>query len=132
VMRSRIPSPSRNDPSVELQKRSLGMRIATAISLAFAVYGLIGFIYVAICAFVAINTLYLPLTHLFPQLREDTSGAISFIVSFVGFVVYRIVRDSLLRHAWSSTPAQGGQRMAAGRCGAQQKPGERVRTIRSH
>ena len=114
MMRSRIPSPSRNEPSIELQKRSLGIRIATAISLAFAVYGLIGFIYVAICAFVAINTLYLPLTHLFPQLREDTSGAISFIVSFVGFVVFRIVRDSLLRHAWPSALVQGGQHVAAG------------------
>lgn len=112
MMRSRIPSASRNEPSIELQKRSLGVRIVTAISLAFAIYGLIGFIYVAICAFVAINTLYLPLTHLFPQLREDTSGAISFIVSFVGFVVYRIVRDSLFQtcavfHSCTGRPARG-------------------------
>lgn len=43
-------------------------------------------------ALVAPATLALPLTHLMPWLREDTSGVLSFIVSFLGFVSYRISR----------------------------------------
>jgi hypothetical protein len=51
-----------------------------------------GWIYVGLCALVAPQTLALPLTHLVPALREDTAGVLSFIVSFAGFVSYRIAR----------------------------------------
>jgi hypothetical protein len=53
---------------------------------------MLGWIYVGICALVAPQTLALPLTHLLPHLREDTSGVLSFIVSFAGFVSYRLTR----------------------------------------
>jgi hypothetical protein len=49
-------------------------------------------IYVGLCALVAPATLALPLTHLIPSLREDTAGVLSFIVSFLGFIGYRITR----------------------------------------
>ena len=50
-----------------------------------------GWIYVRVCALVAPQTLALPLTHLLP-LREDTSGVLSFIISFLGFITYRMTR----------------------------------------
>lgn len=70
-----------------------GIKIVREVALALAVYGMAGWIYVAICALVAPRTLALPLTHLVPSVREDTSGVVSFIVSFLGFVTFRLVRQ---------------------------------------
>lgn len=64
------------------------------VSLAIAIYGMIGWVYVAVCALTAPDTLALPLTHLVPWLREDTSGVISFVLSFAGFVTYRMTRPA--------------------------------------
>jgi hypothetical protein len=36
--------------------------------------------------------LALPLTHLLPHLREDTSGVLSFIISFLAFIAYRMTK----------------------------------------
>jgi hypothetical protein len=69
-----------------------GVQVVREISLALAIYGMAGWIYVGLCALVAPATLELPLTHLVPSLREDTSGVLSFIVSFAGFISYRITR----------------------------------------
>jgi len=64
--------------------------IFESIVLGLAVYGLLLWIYVAICGIVVPETLALPLTHLVPHLREDTSGFLGFVISFVGFVCYRV------------------------------------------
>lgn len=69
-----------------------GVKAVREISLALAIYGMAGWIYVGLCALVAPATLELPLTHLMPALREDTAGVLSFIVSFLGFTSYRITR----------------------------------------
>lgn len=69
------------------------VKLVREVSLALAIYGMIGWIYVSICALVAPYTLALPLTHIFPHLREDTSGVLSFVVSFVSFVAYRLTRE---------------------------------------
>lgn len=71
-----------------------GLMVVREISLALAVYGMAGWIYVGLCALVAPTTLALPLTHLMPWLREDTAGVLSFIVSFLGFVSYRLTSRS--------------------------------------
>lgn len=68
------------------------IKIVNEISLALAVYGMAGWVYVGLCALVAPQTLALPLTHLAPSLREDTAGVLSFVVSFLGFIIYRITR----------------------------------------
>jgi len=73
-------------------RSSWGIKVVPEISLALAIYGMAGWIYVGLCALVAPATLALPLTHLIPWLREDTSGVLSFIVSFLGFISYRISR----------------------------------------
>lgn len=74
--------------------RSRGAKVLREVSLAVAIYGMIGWVYVAICALTAPDTLALPLTHLVPWLREDTSGVISFVLSFVAFVIYRMTRPT--------------------------------------
>jgi hypothetical protein len=71
-----------------------GLTVVREVSLALAVYGMAGWIYVGLCALVAPTTLALPLTHLTPWLREDTAGVLSFIVSFLGFVSYRLTSRS--------------------------------------
>jgi hypothetical protein len=63
--------------------------LVDAFSLGLAIYGLMLWVYVSICGIVVPYTLALPLTHLIPSLREDTSGFLGFAISFVGFVVYR-------------------------------------------
>jgi hypothetical protein len=69
-----------------------GVKVVREVSLALALYGMAGWIYVGLCALVAPQTLALPLTHLVPSLREDTAGVLSFLVSFLGFISYRITR----------------------------------------
>ncbi len=71
-------------------RRQRAGSLLSALSLGAMIYGLILWIYVAICGLVAPYTLSLPLTHLIPFLREDTSGFLGFAVSFIGFVVYRV------------------------------------------
>lgn len=70
--------------------RSRRRLLLESIALGLAVYGLLLWIYVAICGIVVPDTLALPLTHLVPHLREDTSGFLGFGISFVGFVCYRV------------------------------------------
>lgn len=71
---------------------SRGRKIVREVSLALAIYGMIGWIYVSISALIVPYTLALPLTHLFPHLREDTSGVLSFIISFLAFITYRMTK----------------------------------------
>jgi hypothetical protein len=73
--------------------RGLRIEILAAFSLAIAVYGMAEWLYVAVCSLVIPDVLPLPLTHLLPFLREDTSGVISFALSFFGFATYRILQD---------------------------------------
>jgi hypothetical protein len=85
-------APAGPGPASGPSRGGRGLKIVREVSLALAVYGMAGWIYVSICALVAPQTLALPLTHVLPGLREDTSGVISFIVSFLGFISYRVTR----------------------------------------
>jgi hypothetical protein len=80
------------DPASDQGRPTWGVRAVREVSLALAVYGIAGWIYVAISALVAPQTLALPLTHLMPHLREDTSGVLSFFISLLGFISYRMTR----------------------------------------
>jgi hypothetical protein len=86
------PAPDGPGPAAATSRDGRVIRIVREVSLALAIYGMAGWIYVGICALVAPQTLALPLTHLLPSLREDTSGVLSFIVSFLGFISYRLTR----------------------------------------
>jgi hypothetical protein len=81
-------------PSRDLQSTRRGrqvIRLISALSLGATVYGLLLWVYVAICGIVVPYTLSLPLTHLIPFLREDTSGDLGFAISSVGFIVYHFI-----------------------------------------
>lgn len=95
VRHSVIPRSGGRKAAGRTTDRSLGIRILAAFSLSVAVYGMVEWIYVAVCSLVASGTLPLPLTHLLPFLREDTSGVLSFILSFFGFAIYQMVRENL-------------------------------------
>ena len=68
-------------------------RIILELSRTLAIYGFLGWVYIAIVAFVQPETLSWRLTHLASFPREDTFGEISFAVSIVSFFVYSLLRN---------------------------------------
>ena len=68
-------------------------RTIRELSLTLFIFGLLGWIYVALNAEVHPRTLALPLTHLLPYPREDTFGIVSFAVSAVAFFVWRLTNN---------------------------------------
>lgn len=69
-------------------------RSLAIVALALAVYGFAAWVYIALVALVHPHTLSMQLTHLASWPREDTFGEISFVVSFVAFIVYRSLRTA--------------------------------------
>jgi hypothetical protein len=67
-------------------------RFVQASALTLAIYGFAAWVYVALSAIVAPETLHLPLTHFTNWPRQDTFGAASFAVSLVAFWTYLLVR----------------------------------------
>jgi uncharacterized membrane-anchored protein len=87
-------APERNATTGDRSAAHSGRRggdLIKALSLGLMIYGMVLWIYVAICALVVPDTLKLPLTHLVPFIREDTSGGLAFALSFCGFVIYRSI-----------------------------------------
>jgi hypothetical protein len=64
------------------------MRFIQSLSFALFVFGLLGWVYIAVNAWVHPETLAWGLTHLTPWIREDTFGILCFIVSFFSFFVW--------------------------------------------
>jgi hypothetical protein len=83
----------------------LNQRITESALSVIAVYTFMGWVYVALCALVAPETLQLPLTHLFAWPHEDTFGVICFALSFVSALAWRILR--VRRIYFSSGHARG-------------------------
>lgn len=54
-------------------------------------FGLLGWLYIAANAVVHPETLEMPLTHFFSFPREDTFGAVCFLVSFVSFFISNLL-----------------------------------------
>jgi hypothetical protein len=69
----------------------MARRLAAALTLTLAGYGFVSWVYVAAIALVHPVTLNKPLTHFFSLPREDTFGALSFLVSAVSFCSYRML-----------------------------------------
>jgi hypothetical protein len=61
--------------------------------LTLFIFGLAGWIYIALNAVVHPQTLSVGLTHFASWPREDTFGIICFAVSFVSFFVWNLVKD---------------------------------------
>jgi len=68
-------------------------KILKSASLTVFVFGFIGWLYIAVNAWVHPETLSWQLTHLTPWIREDTFGIICFAVSFVAFFVWNVLRE---------------------------------------
>jgi hypothetical protein len=92
-LRGSAPADSSTVEAVVPSRGSRKVKLIREVSLALAIYGIIAWAYVGICALVQPSSLALPLTHLLPGLREDTSGVLSFIASFLGFISYRMTRQ---------------------------------------
>jgi hypothetical protein len=72
------------------------MKLIQSLSLTLFVFGLLGWLYVVVNAWVHPETLSLGLTHLTPWIQEDTFGIICFIVSFVSFFVWLLIKPNRL------------------------------------
>ncbi|HEY5441945.1 MAG TPA: hypothetical protein VIJ68_00220 [Candidatus Saccharimonadales bacterium] len=64
-----------------------------ASTLTLAVFGFAGWVYIALVALVHPHTLGLQLTHFAAYPHEDTFGEASFVVSFISFFAYQLLRD---------------------------------------
>jgi len=68
------------------------MKLLRSLLLTLFIFGFFGWAYIAMNAVFHPQTLPMPLTHLAPWPREDTFGAVSFIVSMVSFFCWNLVR----------------------------------------
>jgi flagellar biogenesis protein FliO len=73
-------------------------RVYNSIFLAVALYGFAAWVYVAATALAQPQTLPLQLTHFAKWPRTDTFGELSFVLSFVAFVAYRLTREQSPQH----------------------------------
>ena len=71
----------------------MNKKLIKSASLTVFVFGLLGWIYIALIALIHPETLTIQLTHLTPWIREDTFGMLSFTVSFFSFFIYNLVKD---------------------------------------
>jgi hypothetical protein len=70
------------------------MKFVKALSFSLFVFGFAGGMYIVVNSWVHPQTLPLQLTHFLPYPREDTFGAVSFVVSFISFFVWNIIRST--------------------------------------
>ncbi len=67
--------------------------LAKVVGELLFVYGLLGWIYGVIIAFVHPSWLSAPLSHLTPWLRQDTFTIFSFLISMTGFFIWRLASE---------------------------------------
>jgi hypothetical protein len=68
------------------------MKFFRALTLTLFLFGLLGWIYIALNAVFHPESLSWPLTHVLPFPREDTFGIMCFIVSSVSFFIWNMIR----------------------------------------
>jgi len=69
-------------------------RIALVGTRTLALYGFAGWVYIALVALVHPHTLGWQLTHFTKLPHEDTFGETCFVVSFISFFIYNLLRSS--------------------------------------
>lgn len=69
------------------------MKFLRSLLLTLAIYGFAGWAYIAMNAVVHPQTLPMPLTHFASWPREDTFGAVSFLVSMISFFIWTLIRE---------------------------------------
>ncbi len=75
-------------------REASNMKILKSLSLTGFVFGLLGWLYIAMNSWIHPKTLAWPLTHLLPYPREDTFGIICFTVSFISFFIWNLVKEN--------------------------------------
>jgi hypothetical protein len=68
-------------------------RFVVEVTRALALYGFIGWLYIAVVALVRPDTLGWQLTHFASFPHEDTFGEVSFVVSLISFFLFNLLRD---------------------------------------
>lgn len=68
-------------------------RIFQSLTLTLFVFGFAGWIYIAENAVFHPVTLHMQLTHFWKYPHEDTFGAMCFLVSFISFFVYNLIKE---------------------------------------
>lgn len=71
----------------------MDIKIVKAASLTLFVFGFAGWFYVVGNAWFHPETLSKQFTHLTPWMREDTFAYISFIISFISFFIWNLIRE---------------------------------------
>ena len=59
----------------------------------FFLFGLFGWIYGVLVALVHPNWLTAPFSHLTPDLRQDIFTIYAFVISAIGFVIWRLTKE---------------------------------------
>jgi hypothetical protein len=67
--------------------------VVRVVGEALFLYGLLGWTYVLLIQATHDSWLPLGLSHLTPWIRVDTFGILSFIVSIVGFFIWRLTKE---------------------------------------
>ena len=70
----------------------MNKRFLKSLFFTLFIFGLIGWFYIVINATFHPWTLSWPLTHFADFPREDTFGAVSFVISFISFFFWNFVR----------------------------------------
>ncbi len=70
-----------------------GRRILQSLTLTLFIFGFAGWVYIVINSEVHMWTLGRQLTHFSKWPHEDTFGEMCFLVSFISFFVYNLVKD---------------------------------------
>ena len=69
------------------------IKIIERILFAIALYSFFGGVYICGAALFHPQTLPLQLSHLTPWIREDTFGILSWVVSFISFIIWNLIRE---------------------------------------
>lgn len=72
-------------------------KVIQSLTLTLFVFGFAGWFYIAENAVFHPITLHMPLTHFWKYPHEDTFGAASFLVSFISFFTYNLVKEPAKR-----------------------------------
>jgi hypothetical protein len=69
------------------------IKIFRSLFLTLTVFGLLGWLYLVVIQIAQPNLLGIQLTHIWKYPHVDTFGETSFLISFISFFIYNIIKD---------------------------------------
>jgi hypothetical protein len=76
------------------RKLDTGLGIFRVVGEALFLYGLLGWIYGVLIQITHPEFLETALSHLIPWIRVDTFSVMSFIISIIGFFIWRLTKET--------------------------------------